>query len=101
MWFYLFKLIGTNFKGRNLRRNPLREVDTALDTQDSSDRQPTESRASKFKSFAQMASRDDSIFNFENLEDKGFRQLYSDVLDKLDIVTDCKLTTKSYINQYI
>lgn len=37
-----------------------------------------------------MASRDDCIFNFENLEDKGFRQLYSDVLDKLDVITDWK-----------
>ena len=73
MWFYLFKHIGTNYKGRNLRRNPLREAETALDTQDSSDKQPTESRATKFKSFAQMASREDSLFNFENLEDKGFR----------------------------
>ena len=37
-----------------------------------------------------MASREESIFNFENLDEKGFKQLYSDTLEKLDMMTDCK-----------
>jgi hypothetical protein len=37
-----------------------------------------------------MAMREDSTFSFENIEEKGFRQLYSDVLEKLAITTDCK-----------
>lgn len=37
-----------------------------------------------------MISQEDSFFNYTALEDKGFRQIYSDVLEKLDIMTDCK-----------
>jgi hypothetical protein len=44
----------------------------------------------KYKSFAQMASREESIFNYQSLEDKGFKSLYSEILEKLDIITDCK-----------
>jgi len=37
-----------------------------------------------------MACREESIFSFENLDEKGFRQLYSDTLEKLEVITDCK-----------
>jgi len=37
-----------------------------------------------------MACREDSIFSFENLDEKGFRQLYSDTLEKLEVITDWK-----------
>ena len=35
--------------------------------------------------------KQDSIFNSENIEAKGgFRQLYSDIMDKLNLTTNCK-----------
>jgi len=54
-----------------LRRNPLRDSETALDTQESSDR--LSDKVSKYRTYSQMASREDSIFSFENLDEKGFR----------------------------
>ena len=46
----------------------------------------------KGKTFREMAGKEDSLFSFDQLEQKGFRQIYSDILDKLDVLTDCKYT---------
>ena len=44
-----------------------------------------------------MACREDSIFSFDNLDEKGFRQLYSDTLEKLEVITDCKYTLTNFL----
>ena len=85
MSFNLF-IFNTLGQKRTLRRNPQRENEATQDPQESS----AENRVCKFRTYAQMAQREESIFSFENLDEKGFRQLYSDTLEKLEVITDCK-----------
>jgi heme oxygenase len=37
-----------------------------------------------------LAGKEGSLFSFDQLDQKGFKQIYSEVLDKLDVLTECK-----------
>lgn len=45
---------------------------------------------SKYKSFSQIVSQPEGLITWQSLEDRTYRQLYLEILGRLQIDTDCK-----------
>lgn len=57
---------------------------------------PERTGSSDFRTFQEIASNEESLFNWQTLSEKGYRKLYSEVMGRADVLSMCKLQNMSH-----